>query len=220
MGFRIALIHATPVSMPPIQQAFDRLWVEAETVNLLDDSLSLDLERVGRLDRAIVQRIGDLADYAVKIGADAILYSCSAFGRAIDTVIERLAVPVLKPNAAMFADAVNAGPHIGMLTTFAPSVASMEKEFRDLTAQQHKEIKLTTVLVEDAMAALSAGDVSGHNRHVAEAARQLSDCDAVMLAQFSTSLALDQVGRVMRCPVLTSPHSAVKKLKVLLEGDG
>lgn len=217
MARRIALIHATPVSMPPIQQAFDRLWPEAETVNLLDDSLSLDLKRAGSLTGAITERIADLADYAVRIGAEGILFSCSAFGRAIDSVVGRLAIPVLKPNTAMFADAVEAGSHIGMLTTFAPSVASMEKEFGQLAGPRRKKVNLTTVLVEGAMSALSAGDVRGHNRRLAEAARQLCDCDAVMLAQFSTALALEDVRRVLTCPVLTSPHSAVKTLKSLLE---
>ena len=218
MAPRIALIHATPVSMRPSKQAFDRLWPEADTVNLLDDSLSLDLSRAaGTLNRAIIERIADLAAYAVKISADGILFSCSAFGPAIDSVSERLDIPVLKPNAPMFEDALSTGAHIGMLTTFAPSGPSLEKEFRDLANQHGRTVKLTTVLVEDAMSALNEGNLQTHNRLLARAARQLCDCDAVMLGQFSTSLALEDVRRGLTCPVLTSPHSAVKKLKSLLE---
>lgn len=52
MSIRIALIHATPVAMPPVIEAFQRGWPEAETMNLLDDSLSSDLARVDRLDEA------------------------------------------------------------------------------------------------------------------------------------------------------------------------
>jgi hypothetical protein len=44
---RIALIHAVRVAMDPIAAAFVRGWPEAETVNLLDEALSRDLERRG-----------------------------------------------------------------------------------------------------------------------------------------------------------------------------
>ncbi|MDY8109879.1 hypothetical protein U0C82_12085 [Fulvimarina sp. 2208YS6-2-32] len=39
---RIALIHATPIAVDPIRQAFASGSADAETVNILDDSLSLD----------------------------------------------------------------------------------------------------------------------------------------------------------------------------------
>ena len=55
------------------------------------------------------------------------------------------------------------------------------------------------------------------NRLVAETAKRLDHCDAVMLAQFSTSGALTAVKRMITARVLTSPHSAVAKLKAILK---
>lgn len=66
------------------------------------------------------------------------------------------------------------------------------------------------------MTALRAGDTETHNRLLAQAAPRLSGCDAVMLAHFSTSRALADVGRVLNGKVLTSPHSAVARLKSVL----
>ena len=54
-------------------------------------------------------------------------------------------------------------------------------------------------------------------RVLAEAAPDLAGCDALMLAQFSTSVAMPAVSAVLDCPVLTSPASAVSKLKALLQ---
>ena len=61
MKTRIALIHAVTVAIAPVQEAFGQLWPEAECVNILDDSLSLDRERDGVLTEAVARRISALA---------------------------------------------------------------------------------------------------------------------------------------------------------------
>src|SRR6478735_10192287 len=81
---RIALIHATPLAVAPIQSAFERLWPQARRMNLLDDSLSLDRAAAGSLTPAMTQRFVDLARYAQGTGCSGILFTCSAFGPAIE----------------------------------------------------------------------------------------------------------------------------------------
>ena len=61
---RIALIHALRDSMVPIWDAFEAGWPEAETFNLLDDSLSADLAKEGSLTQGIVDRFVTLGRYA------------------------------------------------------------------------------------------------------------------------------------------------------------
>jgi len=51
---RIALIHATPVAIDPIAEAFK---LGCETVNLLDDSLSQDRARTADLTQEMSRRI-------------------------------------------------------------------------------------------------------------------------------------------------------------------
>lgn len=147
MNTRIVIIHATPVAIDPIQKAFGQDWPKAELVNLLDDSLSPDLESAGSQTPDIIARIVALARYGSDIGAAAILYSCSAFSDAIDAAKSALALPVLKPNEAMFDEAMDAGSRIGLLATFGPSVPSMEKEFRDLAEKRGKTVYLESLLV-------------------------------------------------------------------------
>jgi len=211
---RIALIHALPFSISPIKHAFEEYWPEAELVNLLDDSLSVDLKKAKTLTEEIIGRIVTLGDYAHGVGADGILYTCSAFGKAIDIVKRNLDIPVLKPNEAMFEEALQKGEKIGMLTTFGPSVASMEAEFIGHAAERNSNTPLTTILVAEAMTMLSDGDTSGHNKALQLAAeRHFTDFDLIMLAQFSTAQAFTSVSEVMKGTVLTSPQSAVLKLK-------
>ncbi len=214
---RIALIHAVTVAMQPIAEAFARLWPEAETANLLDDRLSVDRAKDDELTAAMHQRIATLADYAEGARADAILYTCSAFGEAIEAVAERKSYPVLKPNEAMFEAALEHGDNIGMLATFERSIPSMEAEFNDLVRQRRATASIKSVCVPDAMTALQAGDAERHNALLSAASGELSECDAIMLAQFSTSIARGAVSHAVSCPVLTSPDSAVHKLKQRLE---
>jgi hypothetical protein len=79
MSRRIALIHATPVAIQPVTEAFAQGWPEVETVDLLDDALSRDLARTGELDEHMMKRFETLAAYAMQIGSDAILFTCSAY---------------------------------------------------------------------------------------------------------------------------------------------
>jgi hypothetical protein len=67
------------------------------------------------------------------------------------------------------------------------------------------------------MAALKAGDADRHNALLAAAAPRLAECDALLLAHFSTSRARDAVAALSAVPVLTSPHAAVDLLRVRIE---
>ena len=209
---RIALIHATPLALPPIAEAFQRLWPDPDVFNLLDDSLSTDLARLGRLDDAMTDRFRRLARYAA--GCDSILFTCYAFGPCIEVVAEDLKpMPVLKPNEAMFAEALKFGGSIGLIATFAPSLPAMTAEFDDMAAHMGVDANLISVCTEGALDALSDGDSVRHDNLIAEAAESLSNCDAIMLAQFSMANVSKAVESRVFCPVLTSPDSAVRRLR-------
>ncbi len=213
---RIGLIHAVAVAVGPIEAAFRQHWPAAERANLLDDRLSVDRAKDVHLTAEMFDRIRRLADYQQDLGAKAVLFTCSAFGEAIQAAARDRPLPVLKPNEAMFEAALRAGRRIGMLATFEQSVASMEQEFHELANASGVSATIETVCVRGAMAALQRGDTATHNRLLGAAAGELTNCDAVMLAQFSTSVAKADVSRRLDVPVLTSPESAVLKLKGLL----
>jgi Asp/Glu/hydantoin racemase len=209
---RIALIHALKHSPAPIAASFAALWPEPALMNLLDDSLSADLARDGRLTDAMTERFLALGRYAAGTGADGILFTCSAFGPCIEAVARAHAsMPVLKPNEAMIEQAVARGRRIGLLSTFAPTLASMPREFPS-------SVEIVPKLAEGALSALDRGDRTTHDRLVAEASKDLRDCDVIALAQYSMAPAATLVVEATGKPVLTTPDSAVEKLKRLLAG--
>ncbi|MGZ8264056.1 MAG: aspartate/glutamate racemase family protein, partial [Burkholderiales bacterium] len=188
---RIALIHATPVAIEPIVAAFKRLWPEARTTNLLEDSLASDLAHEGTLTERMTERFVTLARYARGCGADAILFTCSAFGPAIEAARAALDIPVLKPNEAMLDEALAAGSHIGLIATFEPSIPSLRQELEELAGSRKIRLSITTCAVPSALAALHEGQPEEHDRLIAEAAAGLEDCEALILGQFSMASAAE-----------------------------
>ena len=219
MPVRIALIHAVDVAIEPVRSAFAELWPTAQAFNLLDDALSPDRAAEAELSFALSERIVALGKYAHGAGARGILYTCSAFGAAIEAAAREIPVPVLKPNEAMFEEALACGSKLGMLATFEPSVASMEDEFAALAKRRGKRATLVTRCVPEAMRALKSGDGATHDALLAGEAEHLAGCDAALLAHFSTSRAHHLVSRALSCPVLTAPRSAVMSLRKAIDAE-
>ncbi len=215
---RIALIHATALAVDPIAAAFARHWPQAVRMNLLDDSLSADHALAGGLlSVQMTQRFVTLAQYAKGTGASGILFTCSAFGPAIEAAGAAVGLPTLKPNEAMFEEALALtaqGPaKIGLVATFAASIPPMSAELQALAAARGRSIELHTVFVPEAMQDLAEGRASMHHAKVAAAAaRALQGCAVVMLAQFSMAAALPATQALLGGQVLSSPDCAVLAL--------
>lgn len=214
---RIALIHATPLAIEPIVEAFRLGWPEAGLFNLLDDSLPKDRTRRPDGTAPLSERFVALSRYAQAAGAAAILYTCSAFGPEIDAARRAVALPTLKPNEAMFTDALDAGTRIALLATFEPSIAPMQDELVALAAARGVPLDLGVAFVPGAYAALQCGDGDGHDAAIAAAATRLADREVVLLAQFSMARAQRRVADAVAATVLTSPASAVRALRAALQ---
>jgi aspartate/glutamate racemase len=214
---RVALIHALAHSVPAINAELARLWPECTRMNLLDDSLSTDLARsAAGLDERMTERFMALARCALSTGADAILFTCSAFGPCIDEVKRRWPdVPVLKPSEAMIEDAVRAGRRIGLVASFEPTLVTMPSEFPS-------DVDVLPMYADGALDALDNGDAEAHDRIVADAAlrAERQGADVVALAQFSMTRAAPAVAQALRVPLLTTPGSAVRALRARLKGQG
>jgi Asp/Glu/hydantoin racemase len=212
---RIALIHALAHSPGPVLEEFERQWPGCRLMNLLDDSLPVDLASSGGLDEAMYRRFETLADYAVGTGVAAILFSCSAFGPCIEAVARRHPqIPVMKPNEAMIAEAARLGTRIGLVASFAPTLQTMPAEFP-------AAVEVECELAEGALAALDAGSAAEHDRLVVAAARRLQrrGCGAIALTQFSMARAAAEVAAAVDLPVLTTVGSAVAELRRRLEAN-
>ncbi len=221
-GPRIVLFHALRDSQVPAWEAFAEAWPEAETYNLLDDSLSADLAADRGLTPAMLDRFSLLARYVASAGGAqrptaGILYTCSAFGPAIARVAGELAIPVLRPNEAGFEDALACGPRIGLVVSFPGALPPLVDELRTMAAARGQAIELHTMVADGALAALQAGDGARHDALVAQAAQALPPLDALVLCQFSLARARHAIPAVRGRTVVTTPLSAVRKMRRLVQ---
>jgi hypothetical protein len=92
----------------------------------------------------------------------------------------------------------------------------MEEEFKEMAERRKASASLETVLVRGAREALMAGELKKHCGLIADAARELESCDAIMLAHFSMADAAPDARAASGRPILTAPDSAVLKLRSLL----
>jgi hypothetical protein len=86
-------------------------------------------------------------------------------------------------------------------------------EIEEIAAEHHRQVEPVPCFVDRAFDALASGDPATHDHLVAERAREIRNCDAIVLAQFTLSRAVPAVQAVNRTPVYNSPGAAVAKMR-------
>ena len=210
----IGLIHALEESEEPIRESFQKIWPEAKLSEYSDFQLSVD--RANGLDEASIRsRIIDLGQQAVNDQVDAILYTCSAFGEAIEAAKNKFSLPILKPNESAFKKAIRAASDVNILVTFEPSLNLLTNEFEIMS--KGLDIKIKGHLINDALKLLKQEEAQAHNEKIIDAVKEIPAEETVILGQFSMARAADEIKINMPDHlVLNTPDAAVIELKELL----
>ncbi|HYH41201.1 MAG TPA: aspartate/glutamate racemase family protein [Burkholderiales bacterium] len=203
-------------AMDAAVRAFTADWPEARISNLLDDSLFSWVREAGGVVPEMYDVFRNLTRHMVGRGADGILFTCSAFRPVIDACIEDFELPILKPNDAMIEKALDAGRRIAVMATVGPTIPSISVEIEEMAAARGRKVELVPCVVDGAFDALAGGDAATHDRLVAERAREIRDCDAIVLAQFTLSRAVPAVQAVNKTPIFNSPGAAVARMREMV----
>jgi hypothetical protein len=215
---RIGLVHALHASIAPIEAAFLESWPEAETVSLYDQSLYADFNKSRAITPDIFRRIESLLRFSKETGAEAILFTGSLFTEPVEAAREKMDIPVLTAYEAMIEESFSTAkrPRLGMLSTAAGTGEMMSTDIQEFAAVNGREYELDARYVAGAIDALLWGDREEHDELVAATAAQMGECDALLLAQFSMAPVAKRLPSVKGRRVLSSPGSAVVKLKRLI----
>ena len=173
---------------------------------------------LGQNENTIGQRISNLAKMAVSENADAILYTCSAFGDEINQVKDQYSIPILRPNEAAFIDAIQLKQKIKIMVTFLPSLELLTQEIKTMMVESNTELEVEGIYVEEALKSLQNGLVNQHDDLIAKIALDQKDDCTIILGQFSMASALSNISeKNSDLRVLTTPDSSVLRLKKIIE---
>ncbi len=215
----IVLFSVHKDAMDAAVRAFAADWPEARISNLLDDGLFAWVRETGGVVPEMYDVFRTLTRYILSRRADGILFTCSAFREVIDTCIAEFDVPILKPNDAMIEQALATGSRIAVIATVGPTIPSISAEILEMAAARGQKVELVPYMVDGAFDALASGDAVKHDALVAARAREIRDCDVIVLAQFTLSRAVPAVAAVSKLPIFNSPGAAVAKLRDMIDAN-
>lgn len=213
---RVVMIHALAESIPPVWLAFADEFPEAEVVNILDEGLLKDFG--SEITPELRRRMSDLICYSEDHHADAIGLACSVYAPVVDSARDLVSVPLVSSYGPVMADAVAAGPRVGIITSVAATMRDSEYYLRLAAQELGKEVEPVHCLAEDLISVLRAEGQEGFQRRLEEEVMKLApQVDVVLLSQFSFASALEHLQNVSPVPVLSAPHSSARTLKQMLD---
>ena len=212
---RVTMIHAIAESIPPVQLAFDEEFPEAEVINVLDESLLVDFD--DQLTPDLRRRITNIIGYCQDNKADAIGLACSVYAPVVESAKDLVHVPLVSSYGPVMADAVTAGPRIGLIASVAATMRDSKYYLHLAADEAGVEIEPQLCLAEDLITVMRAEGQSGLERRLEEEVLKIaSKVDVVLLTQVSFAAALAHLEKVSPIPVLSAPHSSARTLKKLL----
>jgi Asp/Glu/hydantoin racemase len=214
----LVLVHTVSPLIDVFRKLAAQILPGVKLMHILDEPV-LQLERQGRQVRAEVsERLRMHVAMAERVGANAVLVTCSSISPNVEDIRSDAGIPVVKIDEAMIARAVETGAHIGVVATAESTLEPTRNMLADRAANTGKHIRIQTLLVDGALPALLSGDAVTHDRTVRQAALEMADrVDVVVLAQASMARVLEVIPEAERpVPILSSPHLALEQVKGIL----
>jgi Asp/Glu/hydantoin racemase len=217
MPKRVFLVHPTPLAMAPIDEAFKTLWPQAQTINVLDESLYTDIPQDGTLAPAIYDRVASLLRHCELSGADGILFSGSTFGPAVDKARAGLRVPVLRAEEAMMEQAVTLGERVLLVCTAKRAIPVVRGTLDAAVKRAGVTRQISELLVKGARDAITGGDVATHDKLIAEQVTAAGDFDVIIFGQISMVPAQVPLPPEITQRIVIGPHATVAGMRALID---
>lgn len=216
MARKVGMVHAVYDN----GRLFGRLAAElvpgVEVVHFVDGGLpAMSAES---LRPRVIARLRSLVSSAGESGAEAILLTCTAFGRLVDDVKSAATCPVLAVLEIMIDEALKLRGTVGIISSH-PATLTFASVLREQAAIEGKSIDIRTHACSGAFEAMQRGDLAAHDRIVHEHLREfVKQVDVIVAPQPSIESAVREFARLnLTVPVLTSPSLSTLRLKKTLE---
>ncbi|WP_040569065.1 aspartate/glutamate racemase family protein [Microbacterium yannicii] len=212
---RAGVLHTVPALVPVFHGLLTGRRDDLDIVHVADPSLLARAVASGITDDVVSDIRGHL-DGLRATGARAVLVTCSSIGEAAAEAARSVGLTLVRVDAAMAATAVErARSGSGRVLVLATLPATLGPTSRLVgAAASGTEVDVTAHVVEGAAAARSAGDQQRHDALIADAIREASGLDVIVLAQASMAPGAGDDPRV-----LTSPESGAEAFVAALRSE-
>ncbi len=220
----LTLVHTVPALIDTFDALLSELAPEIPVRHVLHDQLLADALAAGELTAAIRRRTAEALLAEAGQGAGVVLCTCSTVGPGAEDAALDAAIPVLRIDRPMAAEAVRIGTRIAVAATLSTTLGPTMDLLADVARQAGRAIELSPLVFEEARAKFVAGDTEGYLRIVVDGLHNAArDADVIVLAQASMAPALADCGDI-EIPILSSPRSglevAIARYRAALRGGG
>lgn len=213
---RIGAIHALLNAIPTTQEAFDRVWPEADVAHLLDGSLYLDRNAGTADDAELERRVRALVRHSADTGQQGIIVTGSFFGAMAKAARADVDVPVSTSFDGIIERALGLGRPLHILSTAPDSATLLAEEIEREAGARSQRVSVSSHPVAGAMDALLGGDPERHDRLILDAIGELDEETAVLFAQFSMERILPRSAEAHPAPVIGPASEGVARLRELI----
>lgn len=214
----VGVVHAVLPALGPMRDVLARRLPDVRLINLLDEGLLSESERLGGLVPETLDRMESVIGLLQKAQVDAVLLTCTAYSTAVPEMRRRFGtLPIMAVDQTMVDKAITLGTRIGVLATVQAGLDQQVVLLNEAAARTGTAIEIVPSFHATAMDALRRGDRDAHDRILLDALPALLErVDVVLLAQVSMSPLVAKLPANLPKPVLSSPELAADRLIEIL----
>lgn len=210
----IALIH----TVKSVANTFERklqgvLDEEVKISNLLDDFLSNNPNEVGEF--TIDNRNRLLLDMKTQelTGADIIITTCSTLTPVVEMIRPFMKIPVIAIDDAMARKGVTFGKNVLVMATAQSTVDPTKDKLKVEAEKARVEIEIDSLVNHEAFVAMKSLQMDKHDELLRDSVKEIIGYDCIILAQASMAHMEDEISKICKCPVLSSPGLCIEEVK-------
>lgn len=217
MALTAGMIHVVPDNAALFGRVALKCMPDVRLVHFVDGGLP-GMSAAEHRPR-VIERLRTLARFARESGADAILLTCTAFGRLSQDVQHAVDCPVLSVLELVVDEVASRRGTVGIIGTHQGTLTTAARMLRERVESEQMELRILTRHCPGAFEAMLRGDLETHDRIVRDGLCALaSKVDLIVAPQPSLERALWRSSNVAGgIPVLTSPTVTVLRLKAVLD---
>ncbi|WP_404987949.1 aspartate/glutamate racemase family protein [Clostridium culturomicium] len=213
----VALIHTVKsVSNTFEEKLRAEIKEDIKVSNLLDDFLSNNANELGEF--TIDNRNRLFLDMKTQelTGADVIVTTCSTLTPVVEMIRPFMKIPVIAIDDAMAKMGVTFGKRVLVMATAQSTVEPTKEKLQVEAVRAGVELEIDSLVNHEAFVAIKSLDNKRHDDLLRASASKISGYDCVILAQASMAHMENEISKICKCPVISSPNLCIKEVKEAL----